>query len=361
MITQALSNHVPLAEAPGRLPSRSKCRRDSRMARRRKFGARALSRAACGGICWLFLFGWATGFGAPLEHVLIVSLDGARSDYVLSAQSSNIQFMASHGAFSWRAQTVYPSLTLIAHAAMLTGCQPGKHGIDWNDWKPEAGFVKTSTCFELVKQSGGGTAMFVGKEKLRHIAKPGTLDKFEIVKGAAELLSTTAAAYFMTNRPALMFVHYADPDAAGHKFGWGSTQYLEAMNNCDQGIGLLRRAVLQAGLASNTLFILTADHGGHQRTHGTRDPSDMTIPWIAYSPGHVLPVAIQAEVSVCDTAATAVHALGLKVDQQWDGKALVEIFVSAKTVAVRQHYAVRVAAAGHAANRLRGLVGAPAR
>ena len=245
--------------------------------------------------------------------------------------------MAAHGAFSWWAQTVNPSVTLISHASMLTGCQPGKHGIDWNDWKPEAGFVKASTCFELVKQSGGGTAMFVGKEKLRHIAKPGTLDKFEMVKGSAQTISTAAAAYFMTNHPALMFVHYPDPDAAGHSFGWGSMPFLVAIQNCDQGIGLLYRAVVQAGLASNTLFIITADHGGHQRMHGTKDLRDMTIPWIAYSPEHVMPGEIQAAVSTCDTAATAVHALGLKGDPQWDGKALVEIFVSDQVVATREH------------------------
>gem|GEM_PF-1635149 len=281
-------------------------------------------------IGWMFLWVCAAGFCGPIEHVVIVSMDGARPDYVLSAQSSNIQSMAAHGAFSWWAQTVNPSVTLISHASMLTGCQPGKHGINWNTWKPEAGFVKTSTCFELVKKSGGDTAMFIGKEKLCHIAKPGTVDKFERVKGKAEAISTAAAAYFMTNRPALMFVHYPDPDAAGHGFGWGSTQYLESIKNCDQGIGILRNAVGQTGLASNTLFIITADHGGHQRGHGTKNMRDMTIPWIAYSPEHVMPGEIQTEVSTCDTAVTAVHALGLKIDPQWDGKALVEIFIPDK-------------------------------
>ena len=113
--------------------------------------------------------------------------------------------------------------------------------------------------------------------------------------------------------------------------------FLVAIQNCDQGIGLLYRAVVQAGLASNTLFIITADHGGHQRMHGTKDLRDMTIPWIAYSPEHVMPGEIQAAVSTCDTAATAVHALGLKGDPQWDGKALVEIFLNAKAVTANPH------------------------
>ncbi len=272
----------------------------------------------------------ATGFCGSIEHVVIVSMDGARPDYVLAAQSSNIQFMASHGAFTWWAQTITPSLTLISHCSMLTGCQPAKHGITWNDWKPEKGFVKTSTCFESVKQSGGRTAMFVGKTKLEHIAKPGTVDKFEKVNGPAQAISTAAADYFKTNRPALMFVHYPDPDAAGHSLGWGSQKFMQAIKNCDEGIGILLRAATQAELASNTLFIVTADHGGHQRTHGTKDARDMTIPWIAYSPEYVQPGEILDPVSTCDTAATAVHALGLKIDPQWDGKAVTNIFATTK-------------------------------
>ncbi len=276
----------------------------------------------------LFLLLSATAWCGPIEHVIVVSLDGARGDAVLSAPATNLQAMAASGAYTWWAQTIAPSKTLVAHCSMLTGCQPDKHGTSFNQWMPAQGYVKANTCFELVKKSGGGTAMFVGKGKLRHIARPGTVDAYESVQGPPETVSAAAAAYFATNRPALMFVHYRHPDDAGHGSLWGSTQYLASITACDRGIGMLRAAVDQAGLASNTLFIVTADHGGHGGDHGTKDVRDMTIPWIAWRPGQVKPGEIQGSVSVCDTAATAVWALGLKPDPQWDGKPLVEIFLN---------------------------------
>ncbi len=46
----------------------------------------------------------------------------------------------------------------------------------------------------------------------------------------------------------------------------------------------------------------------------------MTIPWIVYSPGNIDPGAIEGPVSICDTAATAVSALGLEPDPEWDGR-----------------------------------------
>lgn len=274
---------------------------------------------------------WAVSLpAAPAEHVVIVSMDGGRPDVVLTSNTPNIHELAAQGAYTWFAQTVNPSVTLVSHSSMLTGCLPAKHGISWNDkFRPEAGYVKTSTCFEIAKNAGLGTAMFVGKDKLRHIAKPGTVDKFEVLAGGTMAVCSAAAEYFKTSKPGILFVHEADPDAVGHSKGWGSPEHHAALETCDQGIGLLRKAIAESGVASTTILIVTADHGGHLKTHGSTDPRDMTIPWVAWGPGIIKPGEIQSPVLTCDTAATALYALGLPADPTWDGKPLTEIFLSA--------------------------------
>jgi len=267
-------------------------------------------------------------WAAPAEHVIIVSMDGARPDVVLTSNTPNIHALAAEGAYTWWAQTIDPSSTLPSHCSMLTGCQPAKHGITWNDtFRADAGYVKTTTCFEIAKAAGLETAMFVGKSKLQHIAKPNTVDEFQVIQDGAGPISTAAAAYFTTHKPGLMFVHHPDPDAAGHSKGWGSPEYRAALENCDKALGDLLAALEASGVADKTVVIVTADHGGHLKTHGSRDPRDMTIPWVCYGPGIIKPGEIQAPVLTCDTAATAVYALGLKVDPQWDGKPVTEIFV----------------------------------
>lgn len=271
---------------------------------------------------------------APVEHVVIVSMDGGRPDVILTSNTPNIHELAAQGAYTWFAQTVNPSITLVSHSSMLTGCLPAKHGITWNDkFRPEAGYVKTSTCFEIAKAAGLGTAMFVGKEKLKHIAKPGTLDKFELISGGTIGVSTAAAEYFRANKPAILFVHQADPDAVGHSKGWGSPEHHAALETCDQGIGLLRKAIAESGVQGKTILIITADHGGHLKNHGSTDPRDMTIPWVCWGPGIIKPGEVQAPVLTCDTAATAIHALGLPADPNWDGKPITEIFETAQPAA----------------------------
>jgi predicted AlkP superfamily pyrophosphatase or phosphodiesterase len=285
-----------------------------------------LARAAV--FLWVAL-ALTTGFGAPAKHVVIVSLDGGgRSDAILTSNMPNIRQMAEQGAYTWYAQTINPSITLPSHCSMLTGCLPQKHGITWNDWRPESGFVKTTTCFEIAKRAGMTTAMFVGKQKLQHIAKPGTVDKFVKMEENAVVLANAAGAYFQEKQPNILFVHFADPDAAGHAYRWGSKEYRAALENCDRGLGILRMAVKNSGASAATIFIVTADHGGHLKDHGSMDVRDMTIPWICYGPGIVQPGEIEnPPVSTCDTAVMVVYALGLDPDPQWDGKIIPGIFI----------------------------------
>ena len=66
----------------------------------------------------------------------------------------------------------------------------------------------------------------------------------------------------------------------------------------------------------------TADHGGHDRTHGTDSPEDMTIPFIIK--GKNFKVGEKPEnVSIKDIAPTAAKLLDIVPNQAWEGKSLV--------------------------------------
>jgi arylsulfatase A-like enzyme len=79
------------------------------------------------------------------------------------------------------------------------------------------------------------------------------------------------------------------------------------------------------GLREETLFIITADHGGHDTTHGSSLAVDMTIPWIASGAG-IKPRQLTSAINTVDTAATAAFALGLPIPAEWDGVPIYEAF-----------------------------------
>ncbi len=267
---------------------------------------------------------------APVaEHVFIVSVDGGSPKVLHESHIPNMQALVKEGAATWNAQTILPSVTLIAHTSMLTGVGPAKHKIDWNGWDPEKGHVTVPTVFSLAKEKGLSTAMFVGKQKLNHIAIPGSVDEFRVPSYYSRLVIEDAAAYIKEKKPNVCFIHFAESDGAGHEYGWGSREQKMAFGDEDSALGVLRQALTDSGISDQSVIIITADHGGHEKTHGSDSPEDMTIPWIIWGKGVKPGFTITEPVTVFDTAATALWVLDIPVPDSWDGKPVLSAFNSA--------------------------------
>jgi predicted AlkP superfamily pyrophosphatase or phosphodiesterase len=263
----------------------------------------------------------------PFDYVFIISIDGARSDIVFSmVEPRNIRCLASEGAYTFWAQSIQPSVTLPAHTSMLTGVKANVHKILWNDYQPEKGYVQVTTIFELAKAANLKTAMFTGKQKLLCIARPGTVDKFEWINGDAIAIARAAAEYIVKEKPNLCFVHLPDLDSFGHNYGWGSDRQIKAVENCDKAVGILLDGLRSAGILDQTFIIVSADHGGHGKTHGSSDVRDICVPFICSGASVKPNYEIQAPVSICDVAATAAYTLGLDIPDTWTGKPVKEIF-----------------------------------
>ena len=125
------------------------------------------------------------------RRVLIISIDGLRPDAIALAPMPNLLALMQTSAYSLTAQTIFPSVTLPAHTSMLTGVRMEKHGITWNDWVPTNPVVSVPTVFAAAKQAGYSTAMFVAKEKFRHLLQPGTVDEFDTLSPLRWCLRST--------------------------------------------------------------------------------------------------------------------------------------------------------------------------
>ncbi len=259
------------------------------------------------------------------DRIVIVSFDGLRPDALLRANIPRISALINGGASAFSAQTILPSATLPAHASMLSGMCVSKHGIIWNDLIPSKGYIQGPTIFSVAKEAGLRTIMVVGKEKLVTLARPGTVDRFRYVDGSDEKI-VQAALEEASGGFGVLFVHLYLPDLMGHTYGWMSDPYIKIIDRDDAAMGTLFDGLQTLALADGTLFILTADHGGHDLTHGTAQAEDTTIPWIIYGPGVAPGVALTVPVSVMDTAPTGVWALGLALPAEWDGRPVVEAF-----------------------------------
>jgi len=262
------------------------------------------------------------------EHVFIISLDGGKPAVMKESAMPFTMDRVEHGATTWNAQTVLPSITLVSHTSMLTGVGPAKHGVNWNDWIPSKGLVEVPTVFVLAKKAGKSTALFAAKEKFNHLGRPNALDGFGIIEEKAPVVAQVVATYITQKKPNLCFIHFADSDSAGHKYGWGSLEQIASFADEDAGLKTINDAIVAAGIADTSVVIVSADHGGHDKTHGSNSPEDMTIPWIAWGKGVKAGETIQVPVTTYDTAATALWLLGVDIPSDWDGKPVESAFVA---------------------------------
>jgi type I phosphodiesterase/nucleotide pyrophosphatase len=263
-------------------------------------------------------------FAPPARRVVIVSIDSLRPDAILPAPMHNVISLMQSGAFSLGAQTVFPSVTLVGHASMLSGMCPSKHGVDWNDYLPERGYAKGTDLFDIAHAAGLRTEMYFGKKKMIQLVEPPSLDNSVFVDRNDSALMDRLIADFPQDF-GVLFVHLPETDERGHGYGWLSPEQLSVIRGADQAIGRLLAELERRNLRGETLIFVTSDHGGNGFGHGSASRENMTIPWIASGPG-IQPKTLTTAVHTMDTAATAAFALGLNIPTEWDGVPVYEAF-----------------------------------
>jgi Protein of unknown function (DUF1559) len=68
---------------------------------------------------------------------------------------------------------------------------------------------------------------------------------------------------------------------------------------------------------SQTVVLVTADHGGMGKGHGGATMAELEIPWILHGPGVATGKELTTFVSTYDTAATIAYIFGLKTPECW--------------------------------------------
>ena len=269
------------------------------------------------------------------RHVVLVSIDGLRPDAIAAFKATTMLELMREGSYTLEARTIYPSKTLPSHTSMLTGEPPERHHVLWNNVTSERmEEIELPNIFSVARAHGFRTAAFFSKAKFGPLQREGTLDYSQAPGGwfgrwSSERTVSDVEQYLEDARPNLLFVHLTDPDAAGHRSGWMGPRYGEAVRRADAALGRLLGAADAAYGEDAYSLIVTADHGGHDTDHGSDDPRDVTIPWIAWGRGVKAGPLDSGTVVTMDTASTVLWLLGVREPTNWAGAPLLTAFDAA--------------------------------
>ena len=285
--------------------------------------------------------GSAAGF-----DLLLVTLDTTRADRIgcygyLDARTPNLDRMATEGLRVVDAVSPAP-MTLPAHASLLTGLYPPRHGVRTNGrYRLDPTHV---TLAELLQQVGYRTAAFVSSFVLD--ARFGLDQGFDHYDGRvdssseptfgaqnerpAEAVTDAALAWLGTQEPGLpvfLWVHYFDPH---HPYVAGT--YDGEIATVDRHLGRLV-AAFKAVRGRDRIVVVAGDHGESLGEHGERYHSRtlyegaVRVPLLLWAPG-LLNRAARLEgiaISLVDLLPTIGRLLGLEVPAQVDGADLVAL------------------------------------
>jgi predicted AlkP superfamily pyrophosphatase or phosphodiesterase len=275
-----------------------------------------------------------------IQHVVVIGCDGFGSLGFTATNAPMLHTLMREGAHTLHARGVLPTVSSPNWASMIMGAGPEQHGVTSNDWQPDKFDItpvavgasgRFPTIFGVLREQRpkAHIACIHDWEGFGRLIEPRVTDLLEHVKGS-EATARRAIEVIRENKPAFLFVHLDDVDHAGHKFGWKSREYFQAVEEVDGLIGKLVTALSEAGLLKSTIVFMTADHGGKGTSHGQPTMDELEIPWIVSGPGVASGHEIKTAVNTYDLAPTIAWIFGLRPPECWIGKPVLEAFQNSR-------------------------------
>jgi predicted AlkP superfamily pyrophosphatase or phosphodiesterase len=236
------------------------------------------------------------------KHVIFLTIDGLRPDFYLDSEwkTPNLRSLMRDGAYAKGVNSVFPSMTYPSHTTIVTGVQPAKHGIFYNnrftpDGAPQQPYwqdssIRVNTIWKAAKAKGMTVASLywpvsanapvdynipdigsLGEEVREQHSLPkgfysevkkevfGGPDKIDA--GKNQNVAKIAAYVISKSKPQLMTIHLFSVDHAEHMEGRQGVEVQEAVADADEAVGIIIEALKNAGIWDNTVFLIGGDHG----------------------------------------------------------------------------------------------------
>lgn len=256
------------------------------------------------------------------NKVILISIDGMRPDGLKACGNPYVKELEKLCHYTYSGASMDPSVTFPCHFSMAHSVTPQRHGILSNTYVPQVRPVKG--IFEKADAAGARCAMFYGWEPLRDICLPGSLQFATYINAYAyessDTVLTDACEKLLTEQAIdFAFLYMVETDEkGGHDNGWMSEEYLRRIS---VAIDNVKRIVEKFG--DEYSIIVMADHGGHERSHGTTAPEDMTVPLFFYGKDFPKGKVIEENISLLEIAPTIAALLGLPAEHEWEGRSLI--------------------------------------
>lgn len=220
--------------------------------------------------------------------VLVIGIDGCRTDALRMADAPSIQGLLAESVYTFDALTVAPTWSGTGWSSMCTGVWPDKHGVTDNSFSG-ANFEAYPHFIARTEEYDASlhTASIVHWSPIN--TQINTHCDIEINVPTDLEVKNLAVAYLENNDPDVLFVAFDDVDHAGHSYGFSPTipEYMATIALTDGYVGEIMETLLARPHfeEENWMVLLTTDHGGNLAGHGGATFEERNVFIIVWKPG----------------------------------------------------------------------------
>ena len=206
------------------------------------------------------------------KKVLLIGIDGCRTDALKLANTPTIDNLITNGIYSPDALNDDITISGPGWSAILCGVWSNKHlsvdnsfvGTDYTNYPP---------LFKHIEDFNANlhTVSICNWSPINDYIVQNYAD-YKLNVSSDSDVSIEAVNYLTTNDPDIMFLHFDDVDHAGHSYGFSpdTSQYITAIESVDAFIAPIIQSISQRPNYTNEdwLILITTDHGGIGTSHG---------------------------------------------------------------------------------------------
>ncbi len=255
------------------------------------------------------------------KHVVIIGVDGAGT-YFKNAETPNIDKIFENGAITYNCLTSNPTISAQCWGSLIHGVEPTAHKLT-NSTVAATEFPTNSkfpSFFRVIRENDENAllASFTNWNPINVGIVENGIDVYKVGGIGDRALTNEILSYLDQSSPTAMFVQFDEADGAGHSAGYGSQTQLAKISEIDAYIGEIYSAYVNKGIIDQTLFIVTADHGGNGNSHGGLTDGEKYV--MLAAAGKTVQNGTIEDMEIRDTAAVVLYALGYQNPETWTAR-----------------------------------------
>ena len=248
------------------------------------------------------------------KHVIVIGIDGM-GNFNRQADTPNFDRIFARGAVTYDALSLDPTISAQNWGAMLLGCHPLVHKLTNGYISSREYTVKERpSVFKRIRDA-------YPDDYLSSVCNwdPINVGLIENGLGVTKLTAdddgvlTDIIVEEVRKKPTFLFVQTDQVDGAGHHWGYGTEEYIRQIELEDGYVGRIYDEYVNQGIIDDTLFIVTADHGGYKHSHGGYNVGERLV--FLGAAGRGVSNGEIGRAYTSDICAIVLYALGLPVPE----------------------------------------------